>query len=293
MAFGSPSPRPAVRRDLHAVGAGEREAGLLHRPMFPDPAAPWDHARGEPGPGRVGTGRSRRRVGSGRHTRRRMDHLLILCTGNATRSVIAGAVLRHHLPDVEVATAGTLSIDGLAMSWRTRAGFESVGLPVPQHRSRQARAEDIERATLVIGLAPEHVAWVRREHPAAASRTATLKRLHRELAGDDRPLAGGSPSSTSLTSRSSRGRRSSTRAAARSRRSRPAPGRSSTSSTSWSTASAPASRGDRPADSGVWPQRSPTTSSRSVDRHPNGEAGMGGAGRSSAGHTDLVHRRAR
>ena len=98
-----------------------------------------------------------------------MDHLLILCTGNATRSVIAGAVLRHHLPDIEVSTAGTLSIDGLAMSWRTRAGFESVGLPVPQHRSRQARAEDIEQATLVIGLAPEHVAWVRREHPDAAA----------------------------------------------------------------------------------------------------------------------------
>jgi protein-tyrosine phosphatase len=117
-----------------------------------------------------------------------MDHLLILCTGNATRSVIAGAVLRHHLPDIEVATAGTLSIDGLAMSWRTRAGFDAVGLPVPTHRSRQARAEDVARATLIIGLAPEHVAWVRREHPDAACRTVTLKRLHRELADDDRPL---------------------------------------------------------------------------------------------------------
>jgi protein-tyrosine phosphatase len=118
-----------------------------------------------------------------------MDSILILCTGNATRSVIAGAVLRDHLPDVEVATAGTLSIDGLAMSWRTRAGFESVGVPVPHHRSRQARGEDIEQASLIIGLAPEHVAWVRREHPDAAARTVTLKRLHRELAGDDRPLS--------------------------------------------------------------------------------------------------------
>jgi protein-tyrosine-phosphatase len=97
-------------------------------------------------------------------------------------------VLRHHLPDIEVATAGTLSIDGLAMSWRTRAGFDAVGLPVPTHRSRQARAEDVARATLIIGLAPEHVAWVRREHPDAACRTVTLKRLHRELADDDRPL---------------------------------------------------------------------------------------------------------
>lgn len=118
-----------------------------------------------------------------------VDRLLILCTGNATRSVIAGAVLRLHLPDTEVATAGTLSIDGLPMSWRTKAGFEHVGVPVPHHRSRQARAEDIDAAALIIAAAPEHVAWVRREHPDAASRTATLRRLHRELADDERPLA--------------------------------------------------------------------------------------------------------
>ncbi len=113
---------------------------------------------------------------------------MILCTGNATRSVIAGAVLRVHLPDTEVATAGTLSIDGLPMSWRTKAGFEHVGVPVPNHRSRQAQPEDIAAATLIIGAAPEHVAWIRREHPDAAARTATLRRLHRELAEDDRPL---------------------------------------------------------------------------------------------------------
>jgi protein-tyrosine phosphatase len=115
-------------------------------------------------------------------------NILILCTGNATRSVIAGAVLRAHLPDVEIATAGTMSIDGLPMSWRTRAGFESVGVPTPAHRSRQVLPADLDAATVVIGLAPEHVQWVRREHPSAASRTATLKRLVRYLADDERPL---------------------------------------------------------------------------------------------------------
>jgi protein-tyrosine-phosphatase len=48
---------------------------------------------------------------------------------------------------------------------------------------------DLDRATLVIGLAPEHVLWVRREHPPAAPRTGTLKRLARDLADDSRPLA--------------------------------------------------------------------------------------------------------
>jgi protein arginine phosphatase len=117
------------------------------------------------------------------------DSILILCTGNATRSVIAGEVLRIHLPHVEIATAGTMSIDGLPMSWRTKAGFEAVGVTPPSHRSRQVLPADLDQATLIVGLAPEHVAWVRREHPPAAPRTATLKRLVRHLADDDRPLA--------------------------------------------------------------------------------------------------------
>lgn len=116
--------------------------------------------------------------------------ILVLCTGNATRSVIAGAVLRAHLPDVDVVTAGTMSIDGLPMSWRTRAGFEAIGVPTPSHRSRQVTRADLDRATLVIALAPEHVRWVRREHSDAAAKTVTLRRAVQELPTDDhRPLA--------------------------------------------------------------------------------------------------------
>ncbi|MGI9028722.1 MAG: hypothetical protein ACR2HP_01880 [Ilumatobacteraceae bacterium] len=115
--------------------------------------------------------------------------ILVLCTGNATRSVTTGAVLRAHLPDVDVVTAGTMSIDGLPMSWRTRAGFEAIGVPTPSHRSRQVTRADLDRATLVIALAPEHVQWVRREHPDAARKTVTLRRAVHELPTDDRSLA--------------------------------------------------------------------------------------------------------
>ena len=102
---------------------------------------------------------------------------------------MCGAALADRLPELEVATAGTLTVDGQPMSWRTTASLKSVGLEPPKHRSRQAGLDDIERATLVIGLAPEHVHWVRREHPQASPHTATLKRLVRDLADDDRSLA--------------------------------------------------------------------------------------------------------
>ena len=115
--------------------------------------------------------------------------VVFLCTGNAARSVMAGAALRALVPDRPVHTAGTLVVEGQPMSWRTRAALESVGVSVPDHRSRQATASDLGHADLVIALAPEHVQWVRRTHPAAAPRTGTLRRLARDLAGPGSPLA--------------------------------------------------------------------------------------------------------
>ena len=106
--------------------------------------------------------------------------IVFLCTGNAARSVMAGAVL-EALGGVRVVTAGTFVIEGQPMSWRTRQAIERTGVTVPRHASRQLSHAHLEDADLVVALAVEHVEYIRREHPEAAGKTATLKRLCRHL----------------------------------------------------------------------------------------------------------------
>lgn len=105
------------------------------------------------------------------------DHVLFLCTGNAARSVMATVMLRDRSDAFRVTGAGTHVIEGHPMSVRTRRALERHGLVDRTHRSRQLWREDASSAALVVAMAPEHVRWVRENHPTAAPRTATIKRL--------------------------------------------------------------------------------------------------------------------
>lgn len=115
--------------------------------------------------------------------------ILFLCTGNASRSVMGAAALSRRRPDIPVFTAGTLVLEGLPMSTRTRRAMLDAGLDPSDHRSRQATGSLLADAALVVAAAPEHVAWVRREHPVHAARTATLIHLVRKLPTEPTPLA--------------------------------------------------------------------------------------------------------
>ncbi|MDA8148706.1 MAG: hypothetical protein M0Z93_08015 [Actinomycetota bacterium] len=122
--------------------------------------------------------------------------LVMLCTGNAARSVMAGAVLAETLPPdpatgelpVAVVTAGTHVVEGQPMSRRTRDALASVGFDAPVHRSHQLTDDDVAAAQLIVAMAGEHVGYVRRRHPEAAGRTVTLRRLVRDLPSGPEPL---------------------------------------------------------------------------------------------------------
>lgn len=119
------------------------------------------------------------------------DHatIVMLCTGNAARSVMATAMLRRARPDLRVVGAGTHAVEGLPMSGRTRDALARHDLEFADHRSHQLTDDDLDGAALVVGFEPDHVAYVRRRHPHAAHITGTLHVLAVELADGDAPLA--------------------------------------------------------------------------------------------------------
>ncbi len=94
---------------------------------------------------------------------------------------MAGAIINARRPELNVVTAGTLSVNGQPISFRTREALKHIGLEAQRHRSQQIEHHHVQAADLIIALAPEHVEWIRRNFPEVAHRTATLKRLSQDL----------------------------------------------------------------------------------------------------------------
>jgi protein-tyrosine phosphatase len=111
-----------------------------------------------------------------------VTEILLLCTANVCRSVMAQALLSARLAArgvaVPVASAGLLG-GGRPPPPPGVLVMAATGIDVTGHRSRIVTADDLAAADLILGLAREHVRHAAVLLPAAWPRAFTIRELAR------------------------------------------------------------------------------------------------------------------
>ena len=108
--------------------------------------------------------------------------ILLLCTANVCRSVMAQALLSARLAArgvaVPVASAGLLA-SGRPPPPEVASVMAARGIDVTGHRSRIVTADDLAAADLILGLGREHVRHAAVLLPGAWPRAFTIRELAR------------------------------------------------------------------------------------------------------------------
>lgn len=116
--------------------------------------------------------------------------VLFVCTGNTCRSPMADGFLRKiaredPVLDLRVSSAGTIASDFDGASDYARQVASEDGVDLGPFRSSPLDARRIERADLILVMAPSHSEAVQREVPEAAGRTFLLKEFGGTASGAD------------------------------------------------------------------------------------------------------------
>jgi protein-tyrosine phosphatase len=111
-----------------------------------------------------------------------VTEILLLCTANVCRSVMAQAMLSARLAargvSVPVASAGMLG-SGRQPPAEVISVMAARGIDVTHHRSRLVTSDDLARADLILGMSREHVRHAAVLLPDAWPRAFTIRELLR------------------------------------------------------------------------------------------------------------------
>ena len=106
--------------------------------------------------------------------------ILFVCSGNICRSPMAEGYLKRVLPPrfrdrVEVRSAGTLGIRGEPPSPEAIQVMEERDVDISGHRSQGITPELVEASNLILGMAYDHLEYLRYSFPEASERVFLLR----------------------------------------------------------------------------------------------------------------------
>jgi len=111
-----------------------------------------------------------------------LRRIVLVCSGNTCRSVMAEAMLRHELEkimgdqarDITVTSAGVYAFPGDPASRHAEEAMRELGLDVSLHRAGRVSREALDGADLVLAMTAAIKDELQRAYPALSSKMQTL-----------------------------------------------------------------------------------------------------------------------
>src|SRR5579872_5244030 len=102
-----------------------------------------------------------------------MKTLLFICSGNTCRSPMAMAVARTY-PKIYAFSRGMNALDGTSIADNSKKALELAQVPVPPHKARKLRPEDVKRADMIFVMTKIQLTDMKLIYPEAANKTFML-----------------------------------------------------------------------------------------------------------------------